>query len=695
MKITDSGRAAVAAREAGREAAEAARRAAIAAARRAAAEAAQAGARAAALRAAQSDGQVLPAVGPSIYAPPVATVTASSGPPAGRGVDFASYRSANPPAAQAVLDAYAAQTDPDAAAARFLSERTAAQSDVLQALGPSPDLTAFYRRMASDPLFSAVGATAFLQDQGFDDAAIVDAFQHALVEPARAEFLAYRDQVAGRLYTAITGLEPGEGYDLGAVLRQAGRGLNVITHEIFGGEDFTGRAISDVQAQLALMDDYLDILEGLPEGPADATDVQAMIGAYYGYQAQAQASGAAIDSIIVQANGQAVGYAFGAVGVGVTGGAALAAFAPAAVVATGATVAKAALVTVGASLLTACGGPTPTPPGPTPTGPGPTPTAPAFVPFTDTFAPLAKAAYVDAAGVQHRPIEVVIDRATYDDIVALGMDPSEFIDRHVQRMNQILANSGVEIVIDAPNIRYVESMTADQRGPWNVANSGNWPLTGGFDPTKLGYWNATEQMDYGLLHEWGHSVLGLWDDYGFDVHAVDAAHPFDAGNTRVYTGPDGLMGADMMNGRISAWQAMLLNRWVAEGVGLDPHGHVGITNDDIPRETVLRLDASLAGREISIYQSFNDGGTKRMNPLAVFSGNVNPDGTFAFDSGALFGEILGAANAGDQSNLARTSSGTVLVGVNTDSGTQYYWLDLSDFVMARTAAERPTIDLGP
>ena len=598
-----------------------------------------------------------------------------------------------------MLDAYAAQMGPDAAAARFLSEREAVQGDVLQALGPSPDLTEFYRRMASDPLFSAVGATAYLQSRGFDDAAIVDGFQHALVEPARAEFLGYRDQVASRLYTAITGLEPGEGYDLGAVLRQAGRGLNVITHEIFGGEDVTDRAISDIQAQLALMDDYLGILEGLPEGPADATDVQAMIGAYYGYQAQAQASSAAIDGIIVRANGQAVGYAFGALGVGVTGGAALAAFAPAAVVVAGATVAKAALVTAGASLLSACGGPTPPPPGPTSTGPtptGPTPTEPAFVPFTDAFEPLAKAAYVDAAGVQHRPIEVVIDRATYDDLAALGMDPSDFVNRHVQRMNQILANSGVKIVIDAPNIRYVESMTSDQRGPWNVANSGNWPLTGGFDPTKLGYWNATEQMDYGLLHEWGHSVLGLWDDYGFDVHALDAAHPFDAGNTRVYGGPDGLMGAGTRRARRSRHgRPCSSTAGSPRESGSIRTDSVGITNDDIPRETVLQLDASLAGREIFVYQSFNDGGTKRMNPQAVFSGNVNPDGTFPFDSGALFGEILGAASAGDQSNLARTSSGTVLVGVNRDSGTQYYWLDLSDFVMARTTAERPTIPLGP
>ena len=695
MKVTDSGPAAAAAREA----AEAARRAAIEAARKAAAEAAKAGARAAALRATPPDGQVLPAARPSLYDPPVATVTTRSAPPAGGGVDFASYRSALPPVAQAVLDAYAAQMGPDAAAARFLSEREAIQGDVLQALGPSPDLTEFYRRMASDPLFSAVGTTAYLQSRGFDDAAIVDGFQRALVEPARAEFLGYRDEVASRLYTAITGLEPGEGYDLGAVLRQAGRGLNVITHEIFGGEDVTGRAISDIQAQLALMDGYLGVLEGLPEGPTDATDVQAMIGAYYGYQAQAQASSAAIDGTIVRANGQAVGYAFGALGVGVTGGAALAAFAPAAVVVTGATVAKAALVTAGASLLSACGGPTPPPPGPTSTGPtptGPTPTEPAFVPFTDAFEPLAKAAYVDAAGVQHRPIEVVIDRATYDDLAALGMDPSDFVNRHVQRMNQILANSGVKIVIDAPNIRYVESMTSDQRGPWNVANSGNWPLTGGFDPTKLGYWNATEQMDYGLLHEWGHSVLGLWDDYGFDVHALDAAHPFDAGTTRVYGGPDGLMGAGSTKSEtISAWQAMLLNRWVAEGVGLDPHRSVGITSDDVPRETVLQLDPALAGREVFVYQSFNDNGTKRMNPQAAFNGAVGPDGTYAFDSRALFGEILGAASAGDQSNLARTSSGTVLVGVNTDAGTQYYWLDLSDFVMARTTSERPTIRLGP
>jgi hypothetical protein len=344
-------------------------------------------------------------------------------------------------------------------------------------------------------------------------------------------------------------------------------------------------------------------------------------------------------------------------------------------------------------MLAACGRPTATP---TATPPAPTSTGPVFVPFTDAFVPLAKEAYVDAAGVQHRPLEVVIDRATHDDIVALGMDPAEFVDRHVRRMNEILANSGVRIVIDTPTLRYVESMTADQRGPWNVANSGNWPLTGGFDPTKLGYWNAAEQTDYGLLHEWGHSVLGLWDDYGFDVHAADAAHPFDPGGTLVYTGPDGLMGTnDMRGGRISAWQAMLLNRWVDEGVGLDPHRHVGITEDDIPRETVLRLDPALAGRDIFVYQSYDDGGTKRMNAGPVFSGSVGTDGTFALDSRALFAEILGAPDGGGQSHLARTSSGTVLVGVGTDAGTQFYWLDLSDFVMAGTTAERPTIPLGP
>jgi hypothetical protein len=84
-----------------------------------------------------------------------------------------------------------------------------------------------------------------------------------------------------------------------------------------------------------------------------------------------------------------------------------------------------------------------------------------------------------------------------------------------------------------------------------------------------------------------------------------------------------------------------------------------------------------------------------MNAGPVFSGSVGPDGTFALDSRALFAEVLGAPDGGGQSHLARTSSGTVLVGVSTDAGTRYYWLDLSDFVMARTTGERPTIPLGP
>jgi hypothetical protein len=336
------------------------------------------------------------------------------------------------------------------------------------------------------------------------------------------------------------------------------------------------------------------------------------------------------------------------------------------------------VLAVAALLLSACSDPPPPPVTSTPT---PTPGTPVFETVDADFVPLVKDTYLDAGGIQHRPIEVVIDRATYNNLVAMGRDPQEFVQAHVDAMNQMLRDAGVNMMLEVGAIRYVESMTDAQRGPWNVANSGNWPLTS-YDPTKSAFWNAATGIDEGLLHEWGHSVLGLWDDYGFDVHAQDAANPLVPGTTLIYNGPDGLM-SQTRPPFIPEWVVPLLNERAAANDPYRPHEYVQIDADNLPQTATLQLDPALAGQTITIHQGYmvNDT-TKAMNPTPAITGTVAADGTFIVDPQSLFAAVLAAGN--DQSHVSRTGAGTILIAVQTPSGPQYQWLNLADFVLART-----------
>jgi hypothetical protein len=294
-------------------------------------------------------------------------------------------------------------------------------------------------------------------------------------------------------------------------------------------------------------------------------------------------------------------------------------------------------------------------------------------------------AWTDSTGIQHRPLQVVIDKKTYDDLVAAGLNPQDYIQRHVDEMNRILAQSGANVRIDLADIRYVDAVTNDQRGPWIQSDAGNWALTGGFNPSGLGYWNSDDQIDYGLIHEWGHAVLGLWDDYGFDVQTKSDSDPFDFGDDVVHHGPTGLMSDDNPP-LISPWQVALLNEGIKNGVGFDPGEFIGVKAGDLPTQAELDFGTSLAGAKFHIFGTELVNGQKDVHQPALFDGALDASGHLTLDGTKLFADILNASDQGSQQNLARSAGGTFLVEIDTASGPVFRWIDLSMFVAAKAAA---------
>ncbi len=305
------------------------------------------------------------------------------------------------------------------------------------------------------------------------------------------------------------------------------------------------------------------------------------------------------------------------------------------------------------------------------------PPEPVFETVDGSFVPL-ELEVRNEGGIQYRPIEMVVDRTTYDNIIALGVTPEEFMQAHVDEMNTILEASGVNMRVEVGEIRYVESMTSDQRGPWNVSNSGRWPLTS-YDPTGSSGWTPDTLIDTGLLHEWGHSVLGLWDDYGFDVHAASADDPFSPGSTKIYAGPASLMGVPR-DPVIAPWAVAQLNDIAAAGTGYQPHVAVGVTEADIPDRATLIFNPSLAGRAVTVHFRDPAGG---FDEDAYLTGVISPDGRFVVDPSSLFENILDADSTSSQSHLSRTEWGTMLIAVEGASGPEYFYLDMTNFVEAQ------------
>jgi hypothetical protein len=77
------------------------------------------------------------------------------------------------------------------------------------------------------------------------------------------------------------------------------------------------------------------------------------------------------------------------------------------------------------------------------------------------------------------------------------------------------------IIVNDPNINYPASYHFGYQ-TYNLRDSdGTWFFNTIYNPADSYYYDATEKIDYGLLHEFGHNILHLNDQYDLDVAQTD------------------------------------------------------------------------------------------------------------------------------------------------------------------------------
>ncbi|MBI4579000.1 MAG: hypothetical protein HY718_04815 [Planctomycetes bacterium] len=254
----------------------------------------------------------------------------------------------------------------------------------------------------------------------------------------------------------------------------------------------------------------------------------------------------------------------------------------------------------------------------------------------------------------------------------------DWLNRHMQRFNQMFAeaNCGKRIHFD------VLEVLADTAPDPNVnrilfaifpfryyAHEGTL--------RQSGYYDATEDLDYGLLHEMGHQ-LGLIDLYRLDV---------SSGANQVsglgYSGPAGLMHG--VSHFLSQNSAYAMTHWLDTA-----HGYYGQYLYHLPAEIRMRFLASdgrpLANATATVYQKCERPGQGEViTNQAKVQGVTDSAGEYLLPNVPINSTLVPPAYNGDRLRdnpfgyLAVVgTNGVLLLKIEYDGATDFAWLDVTE-----------------
>lgn len=278
--------------------------------------------------------------------------------------------------------------------------------------------------------------------------------------------------------------------------------------------------------------------------------------------------------------------------------------------------------------------------------------------------------YVDSTYVEeYRENTVNYPNAETDDIF-------DWLNRHMVRFNQMFADAGT-----AKRVHYnVLEMLDDDAPDPNVPriNYAIFPFryhaTDG-DARLSGYYNADEDIDFGLLHEMGHQ-LGLIDIYRLDI-AADSNQVSHSG----YSAAPGLMHG--VSPFLSENSAYAMTHWLSTA-----HGYYGQYLYDMPAEIHMRFVDSagqpLVGATVRMYQKCERPGLGEViTPQVKAQGVTDANGEWVLPNVALDHDLVPTTPAGDTLRdnpfgyLAVVgTNGVLLFQVEQNQQVDYAWLDV-------------------
>lgn len=219
-------------------------------------------------------------------------------------------------------------------------------------------------------------------------------------------------------------------------------------------------------------------------------------------------------------------------------------------------------------------------------------------------------------------------------------------------------------------------------------SDGYWNFSSFYQPKHTSYYDAQQNIDYGLIHEWGHTILNLADHYALDVEPqpsqfLDKESVGIPVEWRRYMSRErNDLGSPLMIGgrEIDRYSALQLKRREAGGFTHDQNRNYVFDRASWPIEFPESVDLKfftdegkpieVAKIEIRQTQAKNKKGeiyNERINPTAHYIGpSNNLDPKTVFDCHGK--------------HYIPHGSGTVHILIEDRFGIQYFrWMDVRDF----------------
>jgi outer membrane protein assembly factor BamB len=275
-----------------------------------------------------------------------------------------------------------------------------------------------------------------------------------------------------------------------------------------------------------------------------------------------------------------------------------------------------------------------------------------------------------------------------------GAETDDFIDwinRHSERFNELFETGGCGKRVHLDLLQVLPDLQPDPAQPPTIdyaifpfryrANEGDARLSG--------YYNPTDDIDYGLLHEMGHQ-LGLIDIYQFDTGS-----DMNQVSGLPYWAHDDLMrGCSPFIGPHSAGG---MNHWLDEA-----HGYYGQYLYQLPDHVAMRFltfdGQPLAGAQVEVFQVCERPGLgKLMTNQVKCSGVTDENGLFLLPNVPIDPALMPATCFGDQLHdnpfgyvAVVGTNGVLHFRVTTQGYSDYAWLDITEANVAYWAGETGT-----
>jgi outer membrane protein assembly factor BamB len=280
--------------------------------------------------------------------------------------------------------------------------------------------------------------------------------------------------------------------------------------------------------------------------------------------------------------------------------------------------------------------------------------------------------YIDRSFVEDfREVYTTNSATQNDDII-------DWLNSHMRRFNELFEEAGSQ-----KRVHYGVLQVIDDRAPLPVVDISPYaifPLRYGADdgnPRLSGYYQPTDDIDYGLLHEMGHQ-LGL-----IDLYQLDIAPETNLVSGQGYQAVDGLMRG--VSPFLSDFSALAMEHWLRES-----HGYYGQYMYNLPDTMQLRIlgydGQPLEGATVKVYQLTEQPGVGKVIANQVkFQGTTNSEGLYTLPNVPIDSALVPTIGTGDQLQdnpfgyvAVVGTNGVFHIRVEYDGFVDYAWLDITE-----------------